>query len=290
MSNHVETILIIGIGMIGASIGLAAKQKGLKVYGYDIYESNIKVALDEKIIHEGLESLDQISAESISNHIDLIIISVPPKQTLDVLNNLRDVWNTEITITETCSVKNHIQLNNVSNIILSHPIAGSDKSGPSAADANLFFNKKNIICNPFKAEKNHLEKLENFWKDALQMRTELMSVRDHDLIFAMTSHLPHLIAFALIDSIRLANTEVGDNAGGGLKEFIRLSGSNPEMWRDIFTINRVDIIKALAGMQVSINNLLELITETKEIPEMFSHSDMLRDELQEIKTFKEDKF
>ena len=290
MSNHVETILIIGIGMIGASIGLAAKQKGLKVYGYDLCESNIKVALDEKIIHEGLDSLDQISKEPISNHIDLIIISVPPKQTLDVLNNLFDLWNTEITITETCSVKNHIQLDNVSNIILSHPIAGSDRSGPSAADANLFSNKKNIICNPFKAEKNHIEKVENFWKDALQMRTELMSVRDHDLIFAMTSHLPHLIAFALIDSIRLANTKVGDNAGGGLKEFIRLSGSNPEMWRDIFTINRVDIIKALAGMQVSINNLLELITETKEIPEMFSHTEILKDELQEIKAFKEDKF
>ena len=145
MSNHVETILIIGIGMIGASIGLAAKQKGLKVYGYDLCESNIKVALNEKIIHEGLESLDQISQEPISNDIDLIIISVPPKQTLDVLNNLYDIWNTEITITETCSVKNHIQLDNVSNIILSHPIAGSDKSGPSAADANLFFNKKNLI-------------------------------------------------------------------------------------------------------------------------------------------------
>ena len=290
MSNHVETILIIGIGMIGASIGLAAKQKGLKVYGYDLCESNIKVALSEKIIHEGLESLDQISEEPISNDIDLIIISVPPKQTLDVLNNLYDIWNTEITITETCSVKNHIQLDNVSNIILSHPIAGSDKSGLSAADADLFFNKKNIICNPFKAEKDHVEKVENFWKDALQMRTELMSVSEHDLIFAMTSHLPHLIAFALIDSIRLANTKVGDNAGGGLKEFIRLSGSNPEMWRDIFTINRVDIIKALAGMQVSINNLLELITETKEIPEMLSHQDMLKDELEEIKTFKEDKF
>ena len=290
MSNHVETILVIGIGMIGASIGLAAKQKGLKVYGYDLCESNTKVALNEKIIHEGLESLDQISEEPISNDIDLIIISVPPKQTLDVLNDLYDIWNTEITITETCSVKNHIQLDNVSNIILSHPIAGSDKSGPTSADANLFFNKKNIICNPFKAEKNHVEKVENFWKDALQMRTELMSVSEHDLIFAITSHLPHLIAFALIDSIRLANIKVGDNAGGGLKEFIRLSGSNPEMWRDIFTINRVDIIKALAGMQVSINNLLELITETKEIPEMLSHQDMLKDELEEIKTFKEDKF
>ena len=121
------------------------KQKGLKVYGYDLCESNIKVALNEKIIHEGLESLDQISEEPLSNDIDLILISVPPKQTLDVLNDISDIWNTEITITETCSVKNHIQLDNVSNIILSHPIAGSDKSGPSAADANLFLNKNNFV-------------------------------------------------------------------------------------------------------------------------------------------------
>ena len=82
MSNHVETILIIGIGMIGASIGLAAKQKGLKVYGYDLYESNIKVALDEKIIHEGLESLDQISEEAISNDIDCLLYTSPsPRDT-----------------------------------------------------------------------------------------------------------------------------------------------------------------------------------------------------------------
>ena len=117
-----------------------------------------------------------------------------------------------------------------------------------------------------------------------------MSVSEHDLIFAMTSHLPHLIAYALIDSIRLSTTEVGDNAGAGLKEFLRLSGSNPEMWRDIFTLNRVDLIKALAGMQISLNNLLELITESKEIPDIFSHLEMLREELDEIKSYKETKF
>ena len=165
MSNHVETILIIGIGMIGASIGLAAKQKGLKVYGYDLCESNIKVALDEKIIHEGLESLDQISEELISNDIDLIIISVPPKQTLDVLNILCDVWNTEITITETCSVKNHIQLDNVSNIILSHPIAGSDKSGPSAADANLFLNGAQLANNIVQV--SHLNRISGMFSGQL---------------------------------------------------------------------------------------------------------------------------
>ena len=117
-----------------------------------------------------------------------------------------------------------------------------------------------------------------------------MSVSEHDLIFAMTSHLPHLISYALIDSIRLSPTKVGDNAGGGLKEFLRLSGSNSEMWRDVFILNRVDLIKALAGMQVSLNNLLELITESKEIPDVFSHLEMLKDELDEIKSFKEDKF
>ena len=120
------------------------------------------------------------------------------------------------------------------------------------------------------------------------MNTSIMSVSDHDLIFAMTSHLPHLISYALIDSIRLSNADVNDNAGGGLKEFLRLSSSNSEMWSDIFTLNRVDLIKALAGFQISINNLLELITEAKEIPDVFNHLSILKEELDEIKSFKEE--
>jgi prephenate dehydrogenase len=106
----------------------------------------------------------------------------------------------------------------------------------------------------------------------------------------MTSHLPHLISYALIDSIRLAEKDVGDNAGGGLKEFIRLSGSNPEIWKDIFELNEKNIIKSLASFQLSINNLLELITKIKEIPISFSHSDILKNELEEIKKYKEDTF
>tara|TARA_B100001778_G_scaffold58479_1_gene45214 strand:+ start:875 stop:1747 length:873 start_codon:yes stop_codon:yes gene_type:complete len=290
MSN-VNSILIIGLGMIGSSIALSSKSKGLKVSGFDLDSSINDIAIKDNIIDKSAESLEEINSLEYIKDIDLVLIAVPPKQTLDVILNLDQIWNSKTTITETSSVKNHIKLDDkVSNIVLSHPIAGSDKSGLNGADKNLFTNRKNVICNPFEADKEHIDRVETFWRDALQMRTSFMSVSEHDLIFAMTSHLPHLISYALIDSIRLSPTQVGDNAGGGLKEFLRLSGSNPEMWRDIFILNRVDLIKALAGMQVSLNNLLELITESKEIPDVFSHLEMLKDELDEIKSFKEDKF
>ena len=290
MNSNVNNILIIGLGMIGSSIALSSKAKGIKIYGFDQDKSIAEEAIKKCVIDEVVESFDEGDLNESFNEVDLIIIAVPPKQTLDVINNLEMFWNTNITITDTSSVKNHIKVENVANIVLSHPIAGSDKSGLDAADKNLFTNKKNVICDPFHADKEHLERVEIFWKDALQMRVSYMSVSEHDLIFAMTSHLPHLISYALIDSIRLSSSKVSDNAGGGLKEFLRLSGSNPQMWRDIFILNRVDLIKALAGMQVSLNNLLELITESKEIPDIFSHLELLKEELEEIKSFKEENF
>ena len=286
MNFNVENILVVGLGMIGSSIAVAAKSKGIKVNGIDLDENVVKKAIDEKIIDAGIKSLEEIN----TNDTDLIILAVPPKKTLELFETLDYLWNTSVTITDTSSVKNHINLKDVNNIVLSHPIAGSDKSGIDALDKNLFTEKKNILCNPFEANEDHLKKVENFWVNALNMRVEIMTVAEHDLIFAMTSHLPHLVSYALIDSIRTSNLSVKDNSGGGLREFLRLSGSNAEMWRDIFMLNRVDLIKALAGMQVSLNNLLELMTETKQIPDIFSHDEMLKNELKEIKSFKEDKF
>ena len=286
MNLNVENILVVGLGMIGSSIAFAAKSKGINVNGFDLNDHVLKKAIEENIIDATIGSIEEINTDQI----DLIILAVPPKQTLELFNKLDYLWNTKITITDTSSVKNHIKLKGVNNIVLSHPIAGSDKSGIDALDTNLFTEKKNILCNPFDVSEDHLKRVENFWVNALNMRVEMMTVAEHDLIFAMTSHLPHLVSYALIDSIRTSNLGVKDNSGGGLKEFLRLSGSNAEMWRDIFMLNRVDLIKALAGMQVSLNNLLELMTETKQIPDIFSHDEMLKNELKEIKSFKEDKF
>jgi prephenate dehydrogenase len=290
MKNIVGSVLIIGLGMIGSSIALASRSKGIKVYGHDEDFSSVKLALKEKIIDESINSFDEINDKKLEDKVDLIIVSVPPRKTQEVFNQIQELWNTSITITDTSSVKNHIKVDGINNIVLSHPIAGSHKSGALAADKELFLNKKNVICNPFSAHEDHLDRLMNYWEDAIQMNTCIMSVSDHDLIFAMTSHLPHLISYALIDSIRLSSADVSENAGGGLKEFLRLSSSNSEMWSDIFTLNRVDLIKALAGFQISINNLLELITETKEIPDVFNHLSILKEELDEIKSFKEESF
>ena len=290
MKDNVESILIIGLGMMGASLALASKSKGIKVYGHDSDSLAVESAKNDNFIDESFNSLEEINNKNLSDIVDLIIVCVPPRQTQEVFNNIHELWNTSITITDTSSVKNHIKVSDVDNIILSHPIAGSDRSGLSAADIELYFDKKNVICDPFEANSIHMKRLTDFWEGAMQMRTSLMTVNDHDLIFAMTSHLPHLVSYALIDSIRLSSLNVADNAGGGLKEFLRLSGSNSEMWSEIFTLNRVDLIKALAGLQISINNLLELITESKEIPDVFNHLEILKDELDEIKSFKEENF
>ncbi len=288
MSDSVKQILIIGLGLIGSSIAKASKNKGIIVHGFDINESSLSTALEDNIIDSSFDSIESINHKDLVDKIDLIVISVSPKNTQNILNQIKNLWNTNITITETASVKNHLNISSASNIILSHPIAGSHKSGISSIDENLFQNKKTIVCNPNNVNDIHINKLNNFWKHAMQMRVSEMSVKEHDLLFAMTSHLPHLISYALIDSIRLSSKDVEDNAGGGLKEFIRLSGSNAEMWRDIFELNDKNIIKSLASFQLSINNLLELITKTKEIPEVFSHSELLEKELDEIKKYKED--
>jgi prephenate dehydrogenase len=288
VSDSVKQILIIGLGLIGSSIAKASKNKGIIVHGFDINESSLSTALEDNIIDSSFDSIESINHKDLVDKIDLIVISVSPKNTQNILNQIKNLWNTNITITETASVKNHLNISSASNIILSHPIAGSHKSGISSIDENLFQNKKTIVCNPNNVNDIHINKLNNFWKHAMQMRVSEMSVKEHDLLFAMTSHLPHLISYALIDSIRLSSKDVEDNAGGGLKEFIRLSGSNAEMWRDIFELNDKNIIKSLASFQLSINNLLELIAKTKEIPEVFSHSELLEKELDEIKKYKED--
>lgn len=288
MSDSVKQILIIGLGLIGSSIAKASKNKGIIVHGFDINESSLSTALEDNIIDSSFDSIESINHKDLVDKIDLIVISVSPKNTQNILNQIKNLWNTNITITETASVKNHLNISSASNIILSHPIAGSHKSGISSIDENLFQNKKTIVCNPNNVNDIHINKLNNFWKHAMQMRVSEMSVKEHDLLFAMTSHLPHLISYALIDSIRLSSKDVEDNAGGGLKEFIRLSGSNAEMWRDIFELNDKNIIKSLASFQLSINNLLELIAKTKEIPDVFSHSELLEKELDEIKKYKED--
>ena len=141
-------MLIVGLGQIGSSIAKASKNKGIIVHGFAINESSLSTALEDNIIDSSFDSMESINHKDLEDKIDLIVISVSPKNTQNILNQIKNLWNTNITITETASVKNHLSIFSASNIILSHPIAGSHKSGISSIDENLFQNKKTIVCNP----------------------------------------------------------------------------------------------------------------------------------------------
>ena len=122
MSDSVKQILIIGLGLIGSSIAKASKNKGIIVHGFDINESSLSTALEDNIIDSSFDSIESINHKDLVDKIDLIVISVSPKNTQNILNQIKNLWNTNITITETASVKNHLNISSASNIILSHPI------------------------------------------------------------------------------------------------------------------------------------------------------------------------
>ena len=117
MSNSVNEILIIGLGLIGASIAKASKEKGIIVHGYDIKKSVIETAFEDNVIDQSIDSIEGLNNKSLIDKIDLVIISVSPKATQEIINQIPNLMNTKITITDTSSVKNHLKISSISNFL-----------------------------------------------------------------------------------------------------------------------------------------------------------------------------
>ena len=129
MNTNVKEILVIGLGLIGSSIAKVSREKGIKVHGFDINEDSLKHALEKNIIDESFGSIEEINNKNLASYIDLIVIAVSPEATKNIVNGIENLWNSDVTITDTASVKAHLLFKDISNLVLSHPIAGSDKSG-----------------------------------------------------------------------------------------------------------------------------------------------------------------
>ena len=129
MNTNVKEILVIGLGLIGSSIAKVSREKGIKVHGFDINEDSLKHALENNIIDESFGSIEEINNKNLASYIDLIVIAVSPEATKNIVNGIENLWNSDVTITDTASVKAHLLFKDISNLVLSHPIAGSDKSG-----------------------------------------------------------------------------------------------------------------------------------------------------------------
>ena len=260
-----KNILIIGCGMIGSSIlrGVISKKICKKIY---VFEKNIKYRKKIKKISKKIFLIKKLD-KKIEN-IDLVVISTPMSEYQKIINKLNDNLKNNCLITDVGSTKGNVaklikeKLSKNLNWIMSHPISGSEASGPEFGSKNLFKNKWCILIKSKK--KKFLEKkLSKFWKK-LGSKIIFMQEQEHDKIFSVTSHLPHLIAYNLIktaqDFQKTNKKNIIKYSAGGLRDFSRIAASNEIMWRDVFFNNRknmsgiIDLfIKNLKNFKLDIN-------------------------------------
>ena len=244
-----KKLLIVGCGLIGSSIlrGSINKRISKNIFVYEKSKKNIvKIKrINSKIII--LKKLDNRISD-----IDLVVLSTPMSQYASVIPHLNKFLDKKCIITDVGSTKQNVlnlknkKLNKSLDWILSHPITGSEVSGPEFGTKNLFLNKWCVIVKD--KNKTKLEKITRFWKK-LGSKVILMNPQDHDKIFALTSHLPHLIAYNLIKTAQDFQKKQKQNiikfSAGGLRDFSRIAASNEIMWRDVFFNNKKNMINAI---------------------------------------------
>ena len=244
-----KNILIVGCGLIGSSI-LRASINNKTSKNFFVFEKSKKNIREIKKINKRIIILKKLD-NKISD-IDLVILATPMSQYERVIPYLNKHLSKKSLITDVGSTKENIRKlknNNLSKSlhwIMSHPISGSEVSGPKYGSKSLFINKWCIV---FKDKnKIKLKKLVNFWKK-IGSKVIIMDEKVHDKIFSITSHLPHLIAYNLIktaqDFQKTQKKDVIKFSAGGLRDFSRIAASNEIMWRDIFFSNKKNVVSAI---------------------------------------------
>ena len=251
-----KKILIIGCGLIGSSILRGSIIKKISKH-YFVYEKSKKNIRKIKKIDNKIRILKKLD-DKLSD-VDLVVLSTPMSEYEKIIPNLNKYLNKNCLITDVGSTKENIlklknkKLSKSLDWITSHPISGSEVSGPEHGTKNLFVNKWCVVV----SDKNKIKqsKLLKFWKK-LGSNAIIMDAKSHDKIFSITSHLPHLIAYNLIktaqDFQKKQKKDVIKFSAGGLRDFSRIAASNEIMWRDIFFNNKRNIVNAI---NLFINNL-----------------------------------
>ena len=275
-----EKIAIIGCGLIGSSIlrNINNNKISKSVTVFDKSRDVIEFIKKENLCSNLSKDIKSAVKES-----DLIILAIPLSSYKEVLLSAKDSFKNEALITDTGSVKKEVnkifENLNLINIswVASHPIAGTEESGPSAGFKDLFKNRWTIICDSKNSNKNKVEKLKKFW-EFLGSKVKLMSVDDHDYILALTSHLPHAAAYNIVKTAINTDEKFKDEiikySAGGLRDFTRIASSDPLMWRDIFIDNSALIIQAIDKFIKNLDEFKKAISDkdSKKLIEIFEKS------------------
>ena len=246
-----KNILIIGCGLLGSSLvrKISKKKISKKIFIYEKSKKNI-----EKIKKLKLKGTIVKKLKDVVPHTGFIIFCTPMSEYKKIILKINDYLSSDHIITDIGSAKlksNEIIRKNLKKKIFwtsSHPIAGSEVSGPENGKEDLFENKWCVLIKDKKTNIKHLNFLRSFWKK-VGSKTVVMNSEKHDKIFSMTSHLPHLIAYNLVKSAQDFEKKQRYNlikySAGGLRDFSRIAASNEIMWRDIFFNNKTNISKAI---------------------------------------------
>ena len=278
-------IIIIGLGLIGGSIAKALSSvQDYEILAFDSDQQSINNALQNQSIQGSLNSLNDLESAEYSD--SLVIISTPPSVTNSILKSLDFLFNSSVTITDTTSSKSSLNItlqefHFPKNFIFSHPVAGSHLSGEKNSVANLFDGKSTILSYHDSAASQHVDRVKSLWSK-LGSNIMVLDTELHDQIFAYTSHLPHIAAYALLNTLKgFDQDDLSDFSGGGLGEFLRLVSSSPEMWADIFSMNEKNIALAIDELIKSLSILKNKIVNDPQSLQAF---------LSELKDFKESNY
>ncbi|HEV2957767.1 MAG TPA: prephenate/arogenate dehydrogenase family protein [Xanthobacteraceae bacterium] len=260
-----ERLALIGVGLIGSSIARAARGAGVV---RAIAATARSGATRRRIAELGIaDQVTETNAASVAG-ADLVIVCVPVGQCGAVAAEIGAHLRPGATVSDVGSVKGSV-LTDMSphlpagvHFVPAHPVAGTEHSGPDAGFAELFVNRWCILTPPENAAPEAVERLAAFWR-ALGANVETMSAEHHDLVLAITSHVPHLIAYSIVgtadDLETVTRSEVMKFSAGGFRDFTRIAASDPTMWRDVFLHNKDAVLEMLGRFNEDVSALARAI-------------------------------
>jgi cyclohexadieny/prephenate dehydrogenase len=262
---HFDKIALIGFGLIGGSIARAAREQGLAAKIVTTARSAKTRARVEQL---GIvDRVVETNAEAVKD-ADLVILCIPVGACGPVAQEIADHLKPGAIVSDVGSVKGAIvrdmapYLPEGVHFVPAHPVAGTEHSGPDSGFAELFINRWCILTPPEGVDPQAIERLRAFWT-ALGAKVEIMTPDHHDLVLAITSHLPHLIAYTIVGTAdelaQVTSSEVIKFSAGGFRDFTRIAASDPTMWRDVFLANKDAVLEMLGTFNEDLSKLTRAI-------------------------------
>ena len=282
-----KKVCIVGCGLIGSSIARAIRKNRLSS---KIVSSNRSDIINKKVIKLRIVDDSSSDTKKMVKDSDLIIICTPLSSYEDVISKIKNSLKNGAILTDVGSVKKKIIYSVEKNIpkniswISSHPIAGTEESGPDSGFSELFKNRWCILTPSNQAKVKDIKLLETFWKK-IGSKVDIMDAKQHDYILTITSHIPHLIAYNIVNTTlnvkKKKEHDIVKYSAGGLRDFTRIAASNPIMWRDIFIQNKKNTSKMIDKFINNLKDLKKAIKnkDGKKLEKIFTKTKKIRQEI-----------